>query len=148
MRKVQFALQLQHKKETCQFGNNLEPRNSIKTTENNTTTFITTIYMVSTKHTTGYPQRVTSGVGEDEKPNRTDYMDSISFSPSNTRHVRICGKNCKNLGGLKIHQSGMKCLAQYSRSQRRYRLQRDARKAESGGASQNPALSRNPYSGP
>ena len=56
-----------------------------------------------------YPQEIPRG-GEDEISNRTDQLITTHANdPRMTTTTCGCGKVCKNLRGLKIHQAKMKC---------------------------------------
>ena len=48
--------------------------------------------------------------GENEVPNRTDIQKTESIDQRIMSSKCVCGKTCKNLRGLKIHQGCMKCL--------------------------------------
>ncbi len=48
--------------------------------------------------------------GENEVPNRTDIQETESTDQRIMSSKCVCGKTCKNLRGLKIHQCRMKCL--------------------------------------
>ncbi len=62
----------------------------------------------------GVPKR-----GEDEHPSRTDTMLTDPGNGHTTMSTQCtCGKVCKNIRGLKIHQSRMKCLLGAEATQR------------------------------
>ena len=54
-----------------------------------------------------------------EFPNRTDFRRTTCANAQGiTKPTCVCGKECKNERGLKIHQTRMKCLVQISQMQR------------------------------
>ena len=64
----------------------------------------------TTKHNRTHPQGIPRG-GEHEIPVWTDFtIPTPNYDQRITRMICDCGKECKNLRGLKIHQAKMKCM--------------------------------------
>ena len=58
--------------------------------------------------------RGSRGGEEDEIPNKMGFMLSTQNVEQTMRTKCICGKKCKNLRGLRIHQARMRCLEKES----------------------------------